>query len=119
MSGFDYPIAFYNTTDLTATAAFYGEILGLKLIRDQGDCHIYQVNATAYIGFCQREAVYPDGIIICFVTDDVDDWYHRLSQMGITYEKAPTYNTKYNIYHSFVRDPNGYLVEIQRFLNDE
>ncbi|OQY24133.1 MAG: hypothetical protein DRJ03_06405 [Chloroflexi bacterium] len=26
-------------------------------------------------------------------------------------------NPRYNIYHCFLRDPNGYLIEIQRFLD--
>ena len=32
-------------------------------------------------------------------------------------EKPPTYNPTYHIYHLFVRDPDGYLVEIQTFLD--
>ncbi len=32
-------------------------------------------------------------------------------------EKPPTLNPQYNIYQMFVRDPNGYLIEIQTFLD--
>jgi catechol 2,3-dioxygenase-like lactoylglutathione lyase family enzyme len=35
----------------------------------------------------------------------------------VAIEKRPTMNTTYNIYHFFMRDPDGYLVEIQRFLD--
>lgn len=118
MTTFDYPIAFYYTTDLAQTAHFYENQLGLKLHRDQGDCRIYQINPGAYIGFCQRETVDPTGNILCFITDDVDGWYERLSLLGVTFEKAPAINSKYNIYHCFLRDPNGYLLEIQTFLDD-
>lgn len=114
---FEYSIAFYNTTDLDATAAFYEAVLGLVLARDQGDCRIYQVNSSAYIGFCQREIVNTAGIIICFVAEAVDDWYHQLVARGVIFEKPPTLNPTYNIYHCFFRDPNGYLLEIQRFLD--
>ena len=31
--------------------------------------------------------------------------------------KEPVMNATYNIYHFFMRDPDGYLVEIQRFLD--
>jgi hypothetical protein len=34
---------------------------------------------------------------------------------GIAIEKAPAHNLAYKIAHGFPRDPNGYLVEIQRF----
>lgn len=117
MTAFDYPIMFFNTTDLRATATFYEGILGLRLVRDQGDCRIYEINPHAYIGFCQRETVNTTGIIICLVTNDVDEWYLRLQSHHITIEKPPSLNPKYNIYHCFLRDPNGYLVEIQRFLD--
>ena len=32
-------------------------------------------------------------------------------------EKPPTLHPDFNIYHCIVRDPNGYLIEIQRFLD--
>lgn len=118
MTTFDYPIAFYYTTDLKATAEFYEIKLDLKLHRDQGDCRIYQINAGAYIGFCERDAVDPTGNIICFVTDDVDAWYKRLRMVGVVFEKEPAINPQYNIYHCFLRDPSGYLLEIQTFLDD-
>jgi catechol 2,3-dioxygenase-like lactoylglutathione lyase family enzyme len=59
----------------------------------------------------------PQGVIFTMVTDDVDGWYARLLALDIPVEKPPALNPKYNIYHLFVRDPNGYLVEIQRFLD--
>jgi catechol 2,3-dioxygenase-like lactoylglutathione lyase family enzyme len=49
------------------------------------------------------------------VTEDVDRWYEKLSGQGIVFEKQPAFNPDYNIYHCFLRDPNGYLLEIQRF----
>ena len=47
--------------------------------------------------------------------DEVDQWHERLREQGISFEKVPTHNPQYNIYHCFLRDPNGYLLEIQRF----
>jgi catechol 2,3-dioxygenase-like lactoylglutathione lyase family enzyme len=38
-----------------------------------------------------------------------------LQAHGVEITKPPTYNERYQIYHLFARDPNGYLVEIQRF----
>ena len=49
------------------------------------------------------------------MTEDVDGWFDRLRARGIAIEKAPTYNPSHKITHGFLRDPNGYLVEIQRF----
>jgi catechol 2,3-dioxygenase-like lactoylglutathione lyase family enzyme len=112
-------VTFLYTRDLTATARFYEEILGLTLALDQGDCRIYCVSRDGYLGFCQRGEApeQPVGIILTFATPEVDEWYQYLSDQGVVFEKPPTLNPKYNIYHCFLRDPNGYLIEIQRFLD--
>ena len=55
------------------------------------------------------------GIILTLVSQEVDAWYDYLSQKGIAFETPPQFNPKFNIYHCFLRDPNGYLIEIQRF----
>lgn len=116
MLPFEEQISFFYTRDLEATADFYENVIGLPLAKDQGDCRIYRVSEGAFIGFCLREHVDPTGIIICFVTPDVDGWYEQLYAKGVVFEKAPAVNSGYNIYHCFLRDPNGYLLEIQRFL---
>jgi len=109
-------IGFYATQDLEATRDFYTRVLGLELAVDQGTCHIYRVTDTAFIGFCQREDLFStDGILITVVTDDVDVMCERLTSFDVPLEKAPAHNPTYGIYHAFVRDPNNYLVEIQRF----
>jgi catechol 2,3-dioxygenase-like lactoylglutathione lyase family enzyme len=54
-------------------------------------------------------------VIFTIVTQEVDAWYEFLSHKGVIFEKPPSYNPQYKIYHCFVRDPNGYLIEIQRF----
>lgn len=112
-------ITFLYTRDLEATARFYEEVMGLPLSRDQGDCRIYQVSSDGYVGFCLRASVpeAPIGVIFTIITPDVDGWYAMLVEKGVAFEKPPAENPKYNIYHCFLRDPNGYLIEIQRFLD--
>ena len=115
----DQQIIFLYTRDLATTARFYEQILGLPLVLDQGSCRIYRVSGDGYLGFCQREAApeQPTGIILTIVTDEVDEWYRYLKTQNVDFNKSPTYNPDYNIYHCFLRDPNGYLIEIQRFLD--
>lgn len=116
MEDFDTQITFCYTKNLTETARFYEEIMGLPLALDQGTCRIYRVAGRAYLGFCQRaDAGRPDGITLTLVTDDVDGWHRRLTAEGVPCEKAPVFNPTYKIYQTFFRDPNGYLIEIQRF----
>ena len=113
---FDSQITFCHTRNLDDTARFYEELLGLPMVLDQGGCRIYRAAHGAYLGFCQREdAAVPAGVILTLVTEDVDGWHERLKASGVAFEKTPTLNPDYRIYHCFLRDPNGYLIEIQRF----
>jgi hypothetical protein len=41
----------------------------------------------------------------------------QITFLYIRFEKPPAANPRYNIYHCFLRDPNGYLLEIRRFLH--
>jgi len=113
----DYPITFFYTRDLKTTARFYEDVFGLTLARDQGDARIYHVGAQGYIGFVEREQTLelPHGVILTLVTSDVDGWFFRLSEKGVRFEQPPSLSPQYNIYHCFLHDPNGYLIEIQRF----
>ncbi len=99
------------------TCHFYEAILGLSCVLDQGDCRIYRVAGSGYVGFCQRgEAPQPtERVILTLVTEAVDEWHAHLQAHGVAILKPPTYNEKYRIYHLFAQDPNGYLIEIQRF----
>lgn len=116
----DQQITFLYTRDLASTVHFYEDVLGLELVLDQAVCRIYHVTGSAFVGLCQRDDLPDDrvsGVIFTLVTQQVDKWYTHLVKLGVTIEKPPTLNPRYNIYHFFLRDPNGYLIEIQRFLN--
>ncbi|MEO0562886.1 MAG: VOC family protein [Chloroflexota bacterium] len=113
----DQQVTFLYTRDLDTTADFYERVVGLPLVLDQGVCRIYRVTDTAFVGFCQRDdaTVSSRDIIFTVATQEVDAWHAHLVEHGATIEKPPTFSEKYNIYHIFVRDPNGYLVEFQTF----
>lgn len=116
-------VTFLHAHDLAETAVFYEQILGLKLVLDQGNCRIYNSGGDAYLGFCQTLGQHMDvptaasNVILTLVSPDVDGWHEYLVGQGVGIEKPPTLNEKFNIYHCFLRDPNGYLIEIQTFLD--
>jgi catechol 2,3-dioxygenase-like lactoylglutathione lyase family enzyme len=117
---FPQQVTFLYTKDLATTAQFYEGVMGLPLVLDQGSCRIYQVSGDGFLGFCERAIpAEPTGVIFTFVTPNVDDWYERLQGRGVQFDKPPALNPDYNIYHCFLRDPNGYLLEIQEFLAPE
>ena len=113
---FDACISFLRVRDLSVTATFYEQTLGLELALDQGRCRIYRVSKDGYLGFCQgQEAVANNGVILTLVTNDVDACHRRWVDCGVQFETPPAFNPEYRIYHCFFRDPDGYLLEVQRF----
>ena len=56
-------------------------------------------------------------MILTLVSREVDAWHERLVSRSVAIVKPPTRNDRFRIYHCFVRDPDGYLVEIQQFLD--
>jgi len=117
-TGFDGLITFFGTRDLEATHYFYAGLLGLELWLDQGLCRIYRVRPGAYLGFCEHMPEVPpeQSPIVCLVTDDVDGRHADLVAAGVPVDGPPRVNPRFGIYHFFSRDPNGYRVEVQRFL---
>jgi catechol 2,3-dioxygenase-like lactoylglutathione lyase family enzyme len=113
-------ITFLYTSDLPSTAHFYEDVVGMTLALDHGTCRIYRTGEGSYVGFCQRDDISTDhaDVIFTLVTPQVDEWYQYLLNHGVTFEKPPALNCKFNIYHCFFRDVNGYLIEIQQFLDE-
>lgn len=114
---FDQVVTFLYTGDLDASSRFYGEILELPLVLDQGACRIYRTSPYGFLGVCNHKGPPkdPDSAIVTLVSQDVAGWAERLRAKGVTFEKEPTFYERFNITHLFIRDPSGYLVEIQTF----
>ena len=113
---FDGHITFLPVTDLDASRVFYRDVLGLEITTDQGSCLIFRAAADSFIGVCERtDAMASAGVIITLVADDVDGWAQRLSDAGAAIVSGPDHSATYGIYHVFFHDPDGHLLEIQRF----
>jgi len=116
--GFDQQITFLPVEDLERSSAFYGQVLGLPLVLDQGDCRIFEVADAAFVGVCERPGgPPPHGVLVTLVTAEVDAWHDRLTAAGVVCDRPPARNTTYDVYHAFYRDPDGYVIEVQRFLD--
>lgn len=110
-------ITFIYVSDLAVADEFYGGVLGLEMVLDQGGCHIYRVTETSFLGACtiRPEKVGVAGALVTFVTDDVDDWHERLLAASATILTEPAPNETYAIYNFFAEDPDGNRFEVQRF----
>ena len=115
----DAHITFLRVADLDRSHGFYGDGLGLPLVLDQGGCRIYRLTPTAFVGLCERENPGSEGVVVTIVSDDVDGWYSLMAGAGADVEGRPRDNPEYRIYHFFARDPDGHLLEVQRFWDED
>ena len=113
-------ITWVYTENLERTSKFYEEVLKFEMVRDEGTARIFQVTSTAQIGVCTAfgdRVVEPKGGMITLVTNEVDEWYSKLISEGVVINNPPHTLEKFNIYTFFFEDPNGYVIEIQQFLD--
>lgn len=115
---FEQQVVFLSVRDLKESSKFYGETLGLRLARDQDICRIYHLTGNSYIGLCQdKDSKKQEGMTLTMVSDDVNGWYERLQVRGVKTRNQPRLNEKYQIYHFYLEDPDGYIIEIQKFVD--
>ncbi|MFV9504824.1 MAG: VOC family protein [Oscillochloridaceae bacterium umkhey_bin13] len=112
-------ITFVPVADLAASAHFYETVLLLRQVVDQGGIKIYEGAPGGYLGICQSDGplTADERLILTLVTDQVDAWHTRLQAQGVATDAPPRENPRFQIYHFFARDPDGYRIEIQRFLH--
>jgi catechol 2,3-dioxygenase-like lactoylglutathione lyase family enzyme len=116
--GLDALVTFIYTPDTDRAFRFYETVLGLKLVRDEGAARIYRVAGGGYLGVCRespQRPCRPDGICLSLVSDDVDGWHATLIARGAAVEGPPAKLEQYGVYSFFLRDPDGHLIEVQRF----
>lgn len=108
-------IVFLSTRRLGEIVEFYTSRLGMKVWLEQEDCTILQYDNLT-IGFCQRDHADTGGVITFWhdSREEVDAMYARLRDIA---ESSPRENSKYRIYHFFLRDPEGRTLEVQNFLD--
>lgn len=116
-------ITFLYTEDLERAGDFYQNVIGLRLVLDQGTCRIYRTGEGAYLGTCQvkgdQKLGERKGVIFTLVVEDVDGWFAYLKSKGVHLQEEPQISEAYGIYHFFLEDPDGYVLEVQRFLDEE
>lgn len=119
MASWNGSIVFFGVSDLEAVDAFYRDLLGLPLYKDQGLCRIYRVPGGGKLGFCNHVPITAGSKspIITLLTEDVDALYETLCARYSADIDRPAVNEKFRIYHFFTTDPHGYTVEIQKFLD--
>jgi len=138
-----------NTEDMARSRRFYEEGLQLPVRQDRGAVVFYALNAAGAtlcvaeivvasnrggergIWHAQPPWIHPstpqrdmighwqDTVMLCLLTDDVDGHVQRLEEHGYRIEQQPREQLMFGYYSALVRDPDGHLVQLQRFLDPE
>jgi catechol 2,3-dioxygenase-like lactoylglutathione lyase family enzyme len=133
MSGMTRPelaqqVTFLYAEEPEASWRFYGEVLELPLVQDQGTCRIYAAapENRAFLGVCRARAPRASdnprvvgGVVFTFVTPDVEGWHEFLRGRGVKVPPEPEYSETYRVTHFFATDPAGYTIEFQRFERED
>jgi len=120
----DGGITFLYYADTAAAARFYGETLGLPLVQDQGSAQIFRIHGAAFVGvvdgtlsewpFCQVREV--NSVMLTLVVSNVERWFDRLKAQGVEL-LTDLRRGETNIWSFLLKDPGGYCVEIQQFMD--
>jgi len=127
---FQQHVTFINCSDLAASEHFYGNVLALPLAyQSPGFASFYQVSPGSFLACCLRESRPENDCagampgFICRDVAEVDNWGCRLQEAGVEVTKPPgpgrssDGKTISSIYNLLAKDPAGYTVEFQAFLD--
>lgn len=113
-------ITFLYYDDLEGAARFYEDVMGFEKTVDQGWAKIYRVAGKAHVGLVDGSRGYhrpspSKPVMITVVVDDVDAWFIYLKRKGVETLSEPRDHEEIGIRAFLLKDPEGYVVEIQRF----
>ncbi len=113
-------ITFLYYEDLERAAKFYGEVMGFELTTDQRWSKIFKVAENAYVGCVDGSVGYhkpnpAKPVMLTVVVGDPDAWYEHFKAHGVETLNEPHDDTELNLRIFLLEDPEGYVIEIQKF----
>ncbi|MBK6489507.1 MAG: VOC family protein [Gemmatimonadetes bacterium] len=120
--GFNATVTWLYYRDMQAMQTFYEEVMGLKLVVDQGWAKVYRGSRTGYVGLVdERRGMNrwseKKAVNVSFIIDDIDGWFNYVK----AHDTFPLRGTSVNDdeagrYRAFVGyDPEGYYMEFDLF----
>lgn len=113
-------ITFFYYKDLARAVEFYDKVMGFKLVQDQRWAKIYRVNGDAYMGCVDGSIGYhkpsdEKPVMLTVIVDDPDAWYEHFKKHKVETLNEPHDDKELNLRIFLLRDPEGYVIEIQKF----
>lgn len=124
-------ITFIYTSSWDASRRFYQDDLALTVLFDKGDVLFFALpgGRGSTLGLvrqgisaanpppCDAQTAGRDSVMLCLLTSDVSGWHEKLVKLGHPSVQAPQDNPGFGICNALLRDPGGYLIELQQFLD--
>jgi predicted enzyme related to lactoylglutathione lyase len=113
-------ITFFYYEDLAKASEFYEKVMGFQLVQDQRWAKIYRINDSSYVGCVDGSVGYhkpsdDKPVMLTVVVKDPDAWYTHLREHGAETLNEPHDDEELNLRIFLLRDPEGYVIEIQKF----
>ena len=80
-------VAFIATGDAARAKAFYGEVLGLRLLSEDGFAVVFDANGTTLRVAIVREVVPAPYTVLGWDVEDIAATVRRLSAAGVVFER--------------------------------
>ena len=107
--------------DLPRAMTFYEDVMGFKMVIDQGWSKIYMVSGDGYLGLVDgtkghHKANNIKPVIFCLNVNDAEAWYKRVTKAGVEIEEKLQESQRLKLKVFMFKDPEGYIIEIQQSL---
>jgi predicted enzyme related to lactoylglutathione lyase len=113
-------VTFLYYDDLVKATRFYTEVMGLKVVVDQGWAKILRLADNANVGLVDGKkgslkSSKDKPVMVTILVPDVDEWYTHLKKLGVPTMSEPHDEPGMNLRQFMFKDPEGYVIEIQHF----
>jgi len=122
----DSSIVWFYYDGIAEASRFYGELLGFDLVLDEGWARIYKLSNGSFVGLVDASSgrghcgVVPESaVLLTLVVDNIEEWYSFLKDAGVQIEGKINTMEDIEVRYFFLRDPGGYALEIQKFMNPQ
>jgi catechol 2,3-dioxygenase-like lactoylglutathione lyase family enzyme len=115
---------FFYYRNLARAQKFYEETLGLKRVLDYGFASIHQISPTTFVGLVDEtrgmhKTTESKSVTLSFISEEVDAWYQYLIGEGVGMHRPLKDATRHPTRGFVARDPEGYFLEFETFLQHE
>lgn len=117
-------ITFLYYHEIESVHHFYQEVLGMELVADQQWAKIYRAGGNGFLGIVRGDRGYhrprqDSAVLLTLVVEDVDEWYRYLQARDVNLLTGVKEMAEIQVRGFFLKDPGGYTIEIQQFLDAE